>query len=109
MSDLTTQIISLLTPQFSRATRTPGGVGYVLHDGHVVQCSGQVDAEGALVPGSRHLLGTFVVDPDHKAKYPDAAICVGNDPLQGLFVLADGATFDPSNPVCSACGQPFQL
>lgn len=118
MSDLTDQILTLIADDMEAINYRPGGHGHTLNDGQQVRCTGRMgpnprlEEDAAFDPPAevliQHVLGRFVVDPEAKARGV-LVIAVGNESHDGEFVLADGATFDPDNPVCSECGQPFTL
>ena len=90
-------------PHEPRGKDNPYGTGHTLHVGFVIQCQGANDADGNLIPESRHIVGTMTAVPD-----------AGTDVVP--TERADEATFEwtqtnfeLSNPVCTVCGQPVTI
>lgn len=61
----------------------------------------------------QHVLGEIQAPPGHDVvAFPmrdENGKAISNIPDDSWFTLAPGMTFDPENPVCPKCGQPFVL
>lgn len=102
------------------------GSGYVINTSggpHEIKCSGLIGPNPRFVEDAafnppaeiliQHLLGRLQAPPGHDAiAFPmrdEKGVAISNIPDDAWFTLEPDMTFDPNNPVCPKCGQPFVL
>jgi len=95
-------------PNAPQAKDNPYGIGHLLNVGRVVQCVGTQDADGHVIPDSRHRVGIMTAVPDKDAN-GNPCDCIPTERADEATFVWTQTTFDLNNPVCTVCQQPVTM